>query len=89
MLKMPMAMMALTADGPKIAVIRIAMTNEGKAKIRSLPRMIVSSSQLPRRAAAINPRGTPNPMPIPTATSATAMDTLAPTMIIDRMSRPK
>ena len=29
------------------------------------------------------------PMPMPTATSATAIELRAPTMIIERMSRPK
>ena len=86
---MPMATMAFTAEGPKIAVIRIAMTSEGKAKTRSLPRMMTSSRSDPLRAAAQSPSGTPKAMPMPTATKATAMDTRAPTMIIDRMSRPK
>ena len=89
MLKMPMAMMAFSAEGPKTAVIRMAISSDGKAKTRSLPRMITSSNQLPRRAAAASPSGTPRPMPIPTATKATAMETRAPTMIIDRISRPK
>ena len=83
-----MAMMALTALGPKAAVIRMAMTSEGKAKIRSLPRMMTSSIRPPRFAAATSPRGTPKPMPMPTATSATAIEVRAPTMTIDRMSRP-
>ena len=89
MLKMPMAMIALTAPAPKTAVIRIAITSDGKAKIRSLPRMISSSSHDPLRAAAARPSGTPSDMPIPTATRATAMDVRAPTMIMLKMSRPK
>ena len=89
MLKMPMATIALSAPGPKTAVMRIAMTSEGKAKIRSLPRMISSSGQLPRRAAAARPSGTPSPAPIPTATKATEIEVRAPTMIIVSMSRPK
>ena len=36
MLKMPMAMMALIAPGPKMAVIMIADSRAGKAKTRSL-----------------------------------------------------
>ena len=32
MLKMPMAMMALIAPAPKMAVIRMAITSEGKGK---------------------------------------------------------
>ena len=76
-LKMPMAMMALTADGPKTAVIMMAMSSAGKAKTRSFARMIASSSSDPRRAAARSPSGTPTPMPIPTATSATAIETRA------------
>ena len=88
-LKMPMAMIAFSAEGPKTAVIMMAMSSAGKAKTRSLPRMITSSSSEPRRAAAASPSGTPSPMPIPTATSATAIETRAPTMIIEKTSRPK
>ena len=54
----------------------------------SLPRMIISSSSEPRRAAATSPSGTPTPMPMPTATSATAIEIRAPTIIIDSTSRP-
>ncbi len=86
---MPMAMMALSAEGPNTAVIRTAISSDGKANTRSLPRITISSSQLPRRAAAARPSGTPSPMPMPTATSATAIDTRAPTMIIENTSRPK
>ena len=88
-LKMPMAMIALTAPAPKIAVIRMAMTREGNAKIRSLARMINSSIYDPLRAAAQSPKGIPSPMPIPTATNATAIEVRAPTIIILKMSRPK
>jgi hypothetical protein len=49
MLKMPMAMMALIAPGPKTAVIMIAIRSEGKAKTRSLPRMMISSIRPPMR----------------------------------------
>ena len=38
-LKMPMAMIAFSAEGPKTAVIMMAMSSAGKAKTRSLPRM--------------------------------------------------
>ena len=86
---MPMAIIAFTALAPKIAVIRIAITSEGKAKTRSLPRMMISSTSDPRLAAAHRPSGTPRPMPIPTATSATAIEVRAPTMIMLRISRPK
>ena len=89
MLKMPMATMALTAEGPTMAVIMIAISSAGKAKIRSLKRITTSSSRLPRVAAASSPSGTPPSMPIPTASKATAIDVRAPTMIIDRISRPK
>ena len=77
-LKMPIAMMAFTAEGPKTAVIMMAISSAGKAKTRSLPRMMTSSSSVPRRAAAASPSGTPSPMPMPTATSATAIETRAP-----------
>ena len=86
---MPMAMMAFSAPGPNTAVIMIAMRRAGKAKTRSLVRMIASSTRLPRRAAAARPSGTPSPSPMPTATNATAMEVRAPTISIDRMSRPK
>ena len=58
-LKMPMAMMAFSADGPKTAVIMMAIRSDGKAKTRSLPRMMTSSRSEPRRAAAARPSGTP------------------------------
>ena len=82
-------MIALKAEGPRIAVIRIAMMSAGKAKMMSLPRITMSSSTEPRRAAARSPRGTPATIPIPTATTATAIEVRAPTISIDRMSRPK
>ena len=82
-------MIAFSAEGPKTAVIMIAISSAGNANTRSLPRMIASSPQPPRQAAAARPRGTPSAMPIPTATSATAIDTRAPTMIIEATSRPK
>ncbi len=85
---MPMAMMALTAPGPKIAVIMIADKRAGNAKTRSFNRISASSTRPPRAAASV-PSGTPKPMPMPTATSATAIELRAPTMIIDSMSRPK
>jgi len=70
MLKIPMAMMAFTAPGPNTAVIRMASSNEGNAKMRSLPRM-TSSSTAPRRAAARSPSGTPMNTPMTTDKSAT------------------
>ncbi len=85
---MPMARIAFSAEGPKTAVIRMAMTRLGKAKTRSLPRMTTSSSRLPRLAAASRPSGTPTAMPMPTATMATAIEVRAPTISIDSMSRP-
>jgi hypothetical protein len=88
MLKMPMAMMALSAPGPKIAVIITADSRAGKAKTMSEAR-ISTSSATPRFAAAQQPSGTPTAMPMPTAISATAMELRLPTMIMERMSRPK
>ena len=35
------------------------------------------------------PSGTPSPIPMPTATMATAIEVRAPTISIDSMSRPK
>jgi hypothetical protein len=88
MLKMPIAIIALIAPGPKTAVIITAESNAGKAKTRSLKR-IKTSSIKPPVAAPHKPRGTPMPAPITTETDATAMELRLPTMIIDRMSRPK
>ena len=85
---MPMAMIALIAPGPKIAVIMIADSSAGNANTTSLSRISASSNR-PPRAAAHAPSGTPMPMPIPTATSATAIEFLAPTITMERMSRPK
>jgi hypothetical protein len=65
------------------------MTRDGKAKTRSFARMTTSSTHPPARAAARSPRGTPASRPMPTATTATAMEVRAPTMIIDRTSRPR
>ena len=89
MLKMPMAMIAFTADGPKTAVIMMAMSSDGKAKTRSLPRMIASSSSEPPPRRRGEPERHAEPMPMPTATSATAIETRAPTISIERTSRPK
>ena len=89
MLKMPMAMIAFTAPAPNTAVIRIAITSAGKANTRSLPRMMISSLQPPRKPAAASPSGMPNVMPMPTASTATAIEVRAPTMIIANTSRPK
>ena len=66
----------------------MAESRAGKANTMSFSRMIASSSQ-PPRAAAQQPSGTPMPMPIPTATSATAIELREPTMIMERISRPK
>ena len=85
---MPMAMIALTAPGPKIAVIMTAESSAGKAKTTSLKRISASSTQ-PRRAAAQQPSGTPTEMPMATAMKATAMELRAPTMIMEKISRPK
>jgi len=89
MLKIPIAMIALKADGPNTAVIKIAIINEGKANTKSFPRIIKSSSQWPWFAAAHKPKGTPRAIPIPTATTATAMEVRAPTIIMEKISLPK
>ncbi|MCY1233075.1 hypothetical protein D9M72_455940 [compost metagenome] len=88
MLKMPIAIIALVAPGPKMAVMITAVRSAGKAKARSLMRMTRPSTQ-PPRAAAQAPSGTPMPAPTKTATIETEIELRAPTMIIDRMSRPK
>ena len=63
-LKIPIANVALNAEGPKTAVINIAITNAGNAKTTSLLRIKISSSQLSTLLAAINPMGTPIITPI-------------------------
>ena len=83
-----MAMIELTAPGPKSAVIMTADRSAGKAKAKSLKR-ITSSSTQPRRAAASAPRGTPKPAPMATATRATATELWVPTMSMESTSRPK
>ena len=65
----------------------MAMSSAGKAKTKSLSRMIAWSTP-PRRSAASRPSGTPMPVPMPTATNDTAIEVPAPRMIIDSMSRP-
>ena len=87
-LKMPMAMMALTMLGPNTAVIMMASKMAGKAKVKSLRRMMTSSTQ-PRRADASRPRATPKTRPMPTAITPTAMELRAPTMSCESTSRPK
>ncbi len=87
MLKMPMAMMALTAPGPSHAVIMIADSTAGKAKVKSASR-ITASSISPPRAAASRPSATPSDRPMPTATKPTAKELRDPTINIDSTSRP-
>ena len=89
MLKIPIAIIALNAPGPNTAVIKIAIISAGKANIRSLNLITKSSKKVPLFAAAIIPRGKPNMIPMLTATSATAIEVWAPTIIMDRISLPK
>ena len=78
-LKIPIAIIAFIALEPNSAVMRIAITRDGNAKIRSLVRMINSSKKDSRRVAAASPKGTPTRIPIPTAKKATANEVRAPT----------
>jgi hypothetical protein len=71
-----------------MAVSMMAVSSAGKAKVKSLARMISSSTQ-PRRAAARQPSATPRPRPMPTATTPTTMLFCAPTSSWLAMSRPK
>jgi len=80
--------MELTAPGPNRAVIMMAERMAGKAKVKSEKRMMISSVQ-PRRAEAHNPSATPAKTPMPTATIPTTSEFCAPTMIIEKTSRPK
>ena len=88
-LNIPIAIIAFIAPAPKSAVIRIAITKEGKANIKSFVRIITSSIREFFLAAAARPHGTPIEKPIPTAKSATANEVRAPIIIIDKISRPK
>ncbi len=87
-LKMPIAIIALTAPGPKIAVMITAVRSAGKAKARSVIR-ITKPSTIPPRAAAKAPSGMPTPAPTNTAMIETAIELRAPTMIMEKTSRPK
>ena len=89
MLKIPMAIIAFKAEGPNTAVIKIAITNDGKAKIRSFPLIIISSINEPRHEAEINPRGTPKISPRLTAIRATDKEVCPPIIIIEKISLPK
>ena len=66
----------------------IADSSAGKAKVKSLARMISSSTQ-PRRAEARQPSATPTPRPMPTAITPTTMLFCAPTSNCEVMSRPR
>ena len=85
---MPMAIIALTAPGPKIAVMMTAVRSAGNAKARSVMRM-TKPSTMPPRAAAKAPSGIPIPAPTSTAMIDTAMELRAPTIIMENTSRPK
>jgi hypothetical protein len=65
----------------------IAESTAGNANVKSLIRMMSSSVQ-PLRAAAINPRHTPNVRPMLTAMMPTAMVERAPTRSSETISRP-
>ena len=73
-LKIPIAIIALNAPGPITAVIKIAIIRAGNAKIKSLNLITRSSKNVPLFPAAINPKGKPNNIPMPTATNATAIE---------------
>ena len=88
-LKTPIAKIALKAEGPNTAVIKIAITNDGKAKIRSFPLIIISSNNEPRHEAEIKPKGTPKNNPRPTAIKATDKEVCPPIIIIEKISLPK
>ncbi len=85
--KMPIAVIDVTMPGPATAASMIAESSAGNAKVKSLSRMITSSTQ-PLRAAAISPSETPNDRPMPTAMTPTAIELRAPTSSSETMSRP-
>ena len=70
-----------------MAVAMIASNNPGNANSRSDERMMMAST-VPRRMAAITPRGTPMTAATTTATTPTARVIRAPTMIWESTSRP-
>ena len=88
-LKIPIAIIAFIIDGPKIAVSKIAIIRAGNAKIKSFPRIIMSSNGLLALLAANSPRGMPTTKPINVAINATKSEVCAPSINIDVTSRPK
>ena len=83
-----MATTALSMPGPVIAVIMIAVSTAGKAWVKSAVRMMRWSRMPSRRTEAASPSAVPSTMPMPTAPSPTASELRAPTMIIEKTSRP-
>ena len=84
---MPIAVIEVTMPGPATAASMIAESSAGNAKVKSLSRMITSSTH-PLRAAATSPSETPNNRPMPTAMTPTMIELLAPTSSSETMSRP-
>ena len=84
---MPIAVIDVSMPGPATAAIMIADSSAGNAKVKSLSRMITSSTH-PRRAAASSPSEAPNSRPMPTAMTPTTIELRAPTSSSETMSRP-
>src|SRR5690554_679685 len=84
---MAIAIMALTMLGPVAAMMASARRMEGRAKSRSITRMIRVSSQ-PPTYPAIDPSASPASSERPVATSPTSSETRAPAMMRDSTSRP-
>ena len=70
-------------------VFKSPLINDGKAKIRSFPLIIISSNNEPRHEAEIKPKGTPKNNPRPTAIKATDKEVCPPIIIIEKISLPK
>ena len=65
----------------------MAVNTAGNPKSRSDNRMMASSANLPKRAAA-SPSRTPTLKPMATVTNPTMIELIAPVITLDMVSRP-
>ena len=86
---MPIAIMAVSVEGPHTAPAIIAKSSAGKASSKSALRITNASAHVPRRMPARMPSGTPTTAAIPTATRPTKTVIWAPAMRREAVSRPK
>ncbi|CAA9463902.1 MAG: hypothetical protein AVDCRST_MAG02-2709 [uncultured Rubrobacteraceae bacterium] len=72
-----MAIMVLSRPGPKMATMAMASSISGRASMTSMTRMTASSARPPRNPTT-SPSDEPTARPIPTAITATRIETRAP-----------